>query len=440
MDFNEVASEETVLGIILRNGHLIFEVQSKLKPYMFSSQINAIIYRAMVSVSQNGNDASFILVQGELEDKNHIKDVGGKEYLEYLYANTGSEKDVDAYVERIRNVYKKRALINLNAKMPSIIERYDADLVISDLNTRLNGLITESGGFDVRILGDTIGETFANILRRRENPGINGISTGYAELDFYTGGLVPGTNWYIGARPSMCKSALLGRLFLNIAKQKIPALLFNKEMSPERINERWLSNISGVDAIKIRFGTLDDEEIARLQRARDQLAELPIYIDHNYAGDIDYITSTIRKYHQLHGIAVVGIDYLQLVVERSGESTHELGRASRALKLLSNELNIASVVLSQVNRECEKRENKRPLMADLRQSGNLEEDADIMIALYREEAYIENTPEEGKLEVIVRKSRDGPTGTIILNFDKNTVNIFDRINIQGVYTDEIRSS
>jgi len=437
VDFNEIASEETVLGTILRNGHLIFEVQGKLKPYMFSSQINSTIYRSMISVSQNANDASFILVKGELEDKNHIKDVGGVEYLEYLYANTGGEKDIGAYIDRIRNAYKKRALININAKMPSIIENHDADLVISDLNTRLNGLITESGGFDVRVLGDTIGETFQHILERREHPGIDGISTGYAELDHYTGGLVEGTNWYIGARPSMCKSALLGRILLNVSTQGIPVLLFNKEMSPERINERWLANLSGVEAIKIRFGNLTDEEVSRLARARDQLAELPIYIDQNYAGDIDYITSTVRKYHQLHGIKVVGIDYLQLVVERSGESTHELGRASRAVKLLSNELGLSAVVLSQVNRECEKRENRRPLMADLRQSGNLEEDADIMIALYREEAYVENTPEEGKLEVIVRKSRDGPTGTILLNFDKNTVNVFDRINIQGVYTSEV---
>jgi len=371
MDFNEVASEETVLGIILRNGHLIFETQGKLKPYMFSSQINANIYRAMVSVSQRANDASIILVQGELEDKGHLVEVGGVEYLEYIYANVGSEKDINAYTERIRNAYKKRALINLNAKMPSLIEKNDADLVISDLNTRLNGLITESGGFDVRIIGDIIGDTFSNILRRREHPGINGISTGYAELDFYTGGLVAGTNWYIGARPSMCKSALLGRIFLNVAQQGIPALMFNKEMSPERINERWLCNLSGVDAMKVRFGDLTDEEVARLERARDQLAELPIYVDHNYTGDIDYITSTMRKYHQLYGIQVVGIDYLQLVVERSGESTHELGRASRAIKLLSNELSMAAVVLSQVNRECEKRENRRPLMADLRQSGNL---------------------------------------------------------------------
>ena len=436
MDFNEVKSEENVLGIILKHGHLIFEINRKLKPYMISSEINAEIYRAMISVSANGDDASLILVQGKLEDEAKLSRVGGKEYLEYLFANTESDKNIHAYTDRVRNAYKKRRLITINSRMPGVLEQYDADVIISNLNTELNGLVTETGGYDVRLIGDTVYDTLDDIRRRKDNPGIGGISTGFGEVDYFTGGLVDGTNWYLGARPSMCKSALSGKILLNVTRNKIPGLMFNKEMNPDRITERWLSNMSGVHASRIRFGTINAAEESRLERAADELHSLPLYVDHNYSGDIDYITSTIRKFHQLHGIKVVVIDYLQLVVERSGESTHELGRASRALKLLSNELGLCCIVLSQVNRNCEGRENRRPLMADLRQSGNLEEDADIMVALYRDEVYVENSPDEGKLEFIVRKSRDGPTGTINLKFDKNTVNVYDSLAVSGSFVKE----
>lgn len=435
MDYDEIKSEEIVLGIILRNGHLIFD-SGKLKPYMFSSDINASIYKAMQSLSKDGNNADLILVLGKLADTGRLEQVGGKVYIESLFRNVGSEKDINAYSNRVRNSYKKRALISIHASMPSLLDKNEADVIISDLSTKLDKLITDTGGFDVRLIGDTIQDTLTDIYKRRENPGINGISTGYGEIDYFTGGLVEGTNWYIGGRPSMCKSALSGRILLNVALNGHAGLMFNKEMSPTRINERWLSNLSGVKATKIRFGDINNTDKNKLDTAAAQLEQLPIYVDHNYAGDMDYITSTIRKYHQLHGIQVVVIDYLQLVVERSSESTHELGRASRALKLLSNELGICCIVLSQVNRNCEARENKRPQMSDLRQSGNLEEDADIMVALYREEVYVENSPEQGKLEFIVRKSRDGPTGTIYLKFDKETVNVYDSLSVSGTFASE----
>ena len=385
----------------------------------------------MLKVAEDGHDADLLLIEGNLRDTNQIEKAGSKEYLEYLFAKNGSPKDIDAYIDRIVNAFKKRSLISINSKLPSAIQTYDIDRIISDLDSEIRSLVMNTSPFETVLLGDTLDDTLRDILKRRENPGVAGIRTGFAEIDMYTGGLLPGENWYIGARPGMTKSAWVTKVHLNLGKNGIPSLMFNREMGIGQINERLFSIDSGVDFQNIKTGMLTDEETERIEESKKRLASYPIFMDHNYTGEIEYIVATIRKFHQLHGIKLVGLDYIQLVVERTGESTHELGRVSRQLKLLSNELGITTIVLSQLNRECEKRENKRPLMSDLRQSGNMEEDADIMVGLYRDELYNENSPDEGIVEFIIRKARNGPTGTLRLNFNKNCVNVYDQAEVFG---------
>jgi replicative DNA helicase len=209
--------------------------------------------------------------------------------------------------------------------------------------------------------------------------------------------------------------------------QGIPCLLFSQEMSQRALNERLISMIAEVDHQKIRLGRISDDDFSKIEEAKELLKTIPLYIDSSFFITVDEIVAIIRKHHQLYGIKVVGIDYIQLIVDRGGDATAELGRASRLLKLISNELSITTVIISQLNRDVEKRDNKRPLMSDMRQSGNLEEDADIMAALYRDEVYVENSPDAGKMEFIIRKARNGPIGTIILNFNKETVNLYDAV-------------
>ena len=227
----------------------------------------------------------------------------------------------------------------------------------------------------------------------------------------------------------MGKSAWLAKTLLNVTRQGAPCLLFNKEMNMTGIIERWLSIASGVAFQNIKFGQLSLEQYNRIKHIRKLFEKYPIYIDNNFMGEIDYVTSTIRKYHQLHGVRVVGLDYIQLLVERGEDDTRELGRVSRQLKLVSNELGLSAIILSQLNREVEKRDNKRPMMSDLRQSGNLEEDADIMAALYRDDVYVMNSQFANTIEFIIRKSRNGPIGTMMLNFEKETVNVYDETGV-----------
>ncbi len=369
-------------------------------------------------------EPNYLLVKGKLMEEGTLKQVGGYEYLETLTQHHHDVKSLNEYVRKLNNAYKARRLLTINANIPTYLR--DASMVnevISKLDKELSDLVKDADQPDVVRIGDAIDDTYERILKKAENPGIDGMSTGFTGIDHMTGGFLGGEIWYIGARPSHGKSTWLIKTSMNVAKQGSPVLLFNREMSPESIHQRMLSIVSGIPLEKIRRGEVEDK-IKKLDGAREALKDIPIYIDSNFQGEIDYIASTIRKYHQLFNIKMVGLDYIGLIVERTaGESTHLLGAASRQLKLLSNELDITTIILSQMNRSCETRENRRPLMADLRQSGNMEEDADIMVALYRDEVYVPNSPDKGKCEFIIRKARNGPIGTVRLNFDGETVNL-----------------
>lgn len=299
MEFTEYELEQSVLGIILRQGYVLFQHMPKLKQEMFSAEPHKTIYRTMVALARDGNDANLVLVRSILKDKNLLETIGGNEYLDYLSATNGSEKDLAKYVYQIRNAFKKRSLLMINAGIPRILETHDADHVISTVNEGLTNLLTDTGGYDVVSIGESLETTFQLLEDRIKNPGIAGIKTGFDEIDFYTGGLLGGEIWYIGARPSMGKSAMYLKLALNAAWKGSPVLLFNREMSPQRMDERLITTVSGVNAQDLRMGNLSKSQRERVDKARNALETLPIYIDHNYSGDIDYITSTIRKYHEI---------------------------------------------------------------------------------------------------------------------------------------------
>lgn len=423
--------EEAVLGILLTHPIKIYEVSNRISsPKMFSTIPNEEIYKSMLNIMRQEHEPEYLSVIGNLQERGKLDDIGGEERLKHLLNTDAKPNQLSQYVSKVLDAYKARQLLKINSNIPRLLDErpHRVNEVITSLHKELDNLVAEIDNESVSSVADIIDETYNRILERRKNPGIRGISTGFSDVDAHTGGIVEGDIWYIGARPTVGKSSWLTKSFMNAARQGTPVLIFSREMGIHDINERMLSIISQVPALSIRLGTLSDREAEKVMSAKDELKGLPIYIDNNFGGGIDYVTSTIRKYYQLYGIKLVGIDYLQLVVERSELSTHLLGDASRRLKLLANELKIAIVILSQMNRNVESRENKRPLMSDLRQSGNLEEDADVMVALYRDELYNDNSPDKGKIEFIMRKVRNGPVGTAVLNFDETTINIYQEGN------------
>jgi len=425
-NINTFSPRSAVLGTFLANGYEVYNYAKDLKPEMFDMDAERIIYSVIHECSLQGLEPNPAIVGQMLRDRNQLQKAGGESYLTVLMDLRQPVKNMAMFVNQVQNDYKTRRLLEINASIPDILENSSTvNETISKLHTALENMVSGITSADVSKLSETVADTILKILERRKNPGIRGISTGMGEVDNFTTGFNPGEVWYIGSRPGHGKSALLLKTALNVAKKGNGILLFNREMSADDINERILSIVSQVPLQDIRLGTLSEEQIGPLQRAEKVVEKLPIYIDNNFTQGVDYIVAMIRKYHQLYDIKVVGIDYIQLIVDRTTESVHLLGAASRAFKLLANELGITIIILSQLNREVEKREDMRPRMSDLRQSGNMEEDADIMIGLYRDEMYFPNSPAAGTLEFLIRKSRNGPTGIALLRFDGPTVNITD---------------
>ncbi|HAQ02978.1 TPA: hypothetical protein DCQ22_03755 [Candidatus Nomurabacteria bacterium] len=223
----------------------------------------------------------------------------------------------------------------------------------------------------------------------------------------------------------MAKTGLALNIILENAENNVPTLLFSKEMSKQPLIERMLAIKTGLPIFNIRMGLLKQPELDILYEATKELKEQPIHIDLSFSSNIDQMEAVIRKYKSIHDIKVAYIDYIQLMVERDTNQTQELGRVSRKLKLMANTLDMTIVSMSQLNREVEHRDNKRPVMSDIRQCGNLEEDADFVVGLYRDEYYNKDSKDKGKLEFIILKQRNGPTGTTILKFNQENNQIRD---------------
>lgn len=424
LNLTDNRAEMALLGTVLAHSHQINNVAPKLRPFMFDIPNHVIIYEAMLACHDKQQESNLIFVTNILKNKGQLNGIG-KAYLDALIDSRESMGSIDGLITIIQNSYKVKQLRKINSRIPGYLENEDhINEIISKLSMDLDRLLQEIGTPDVVKIGDVIDQTVDNIIE--QEPGIRGISTGFQDIDYDTGGFIGGDIWYISGRPSHGKSAWVVKTLMNASFDNVPVMIFNREMGMESINERMLSIASQLPIQKIQRREIDAVDDYKLKEAGARIGKLPFYIDNNFIGEIDYIIATIRKYHQLYKIKIVAIDYIQLIVERTGESVHLLGNASRKLKLLANELDITILIVSQVNRNCETREDRRPLMADLRQSGNMEEDADIMVALYSDEVYDRNSPNEGMLEFIIRKARNGPTGTRELDFDKSTVNIKDR--------------
>lgn len=421
--------DEAFLSLLLKNGILIYSVMDKITPPMLAGDNNQTIYRTMLKMARRGIEPSKLLVKSELIRDGSFLAIGGDEYINELLMKESDENHLFEYVTTISDNYKTRELIKLGNRLSQVVGKNNPAVVISRTSKFLDSLSIIGSHEEVVYLGDIVDNTMNLIKERMKNPGVQGISTGFPSIDKDTTGYCAGELWYVGARPSMGKTTFLHKSLLESAKNGIPVLLINREMYLNNINERLLSMVSRVPYFNIRSGYLNDVELNKLEVCGKFLQSLPIYIDNNWTGDENYLLSTIRKYHQLKKIRIVGIDYIQLLVPRSDESLQELGRLSRSMKLLAGELGITIVILSQLNRKLEERQDKRPQMYDLRQAGYLEEDGDYMIGLYRDELYRANSPDAGKVEFIVRKARNSTPGTYLLNFDGPTVTIFDDDNI-----------
>jgi replicative DNA helicase len=392
---------------------------------MFSAEPHIALFAEAESLAERQQVPDPTLIIASLESKNALDSVGGKHYITRLASKDYKEENFPEYCKIVVDSFKGRSLLSMASGIKKeALNSETIDDVIGKMRRGLDDLVEMRGGNGVLHLSDLTAKTFDEIVARTKNPGIRGISWGVPSLDKVTGGKSAGDLVIIGGRPGAGKTSVICNSILADAYQGKPSLLIEREMRPSELLERLVCIETGIPSTNLRLGALDQGQIDALYASMNKLKKLPIYLDANFrTNDPYYIESTVNKFRNKHGIEVVYLDYIQILTERDEGQTQEIGRFTRLFKMMANDLNICNVVCSQLNRQVESRDDKRPMLSDLRQSGSIEEDADFVIGLYRDEYYNKDTKFKNMMEYIILKHRNGPTGTVTVKFDGPTYKI-----------------
>jgi len=423
-------TERIVLSIIIREFSRINSLLEAISYPMFASAIHQEIWKNLVSVLETGMEPRPEVFIQFLTSKDQLEVCGGESYILMLAGRNDKAEDIDFFIGNLTDAYKVRVLsIMASSEIPAgIATTGDISALVSRIRDTLEKLETSGVGRTVVRIGDILKDVYDDIWERVANPGLAGIDTGFESVNALTSGYMPGDIWIIGARPSMGKSTFLITTLLSLAKRGIPTLMISREMGAEVMVERILSAETGIKFSDIRFGTVKEKDKFILKEKFEEIKKIPLFMDTNFYGDINYVSGIIRKFVRLNGVKVVAIDYIQLLVERDKDQTAELGKVSRALKLLAEDLKITILVASQLNRLLEMREDKRPILSDLRQSGNLEEDADVVFGMFREYMYVTDPTLIDRLEFNCLKQRNGRIGLLKLKFNGDIISITDPKN------------
>jgi replicative DNA helicase len=417
----QLDSEVAVISLLFRLPDLVHSI-SGLRHLMFSSLPHQFIFQEIEELQERQLVPDPTLIIAGLESKNLLDKAGGKKYIEFILTRDFNESTFAEHVRLVMDSYKARTFISvISSTKKDELTTANIDEHIYNTKKSLENLMEVGGTPSIVHLGDIVKSVYEEIAARKENPGIRGSSWGIESLDKATGGKSAGDLWVIAGRPGMGKTAQVVNSMLADGKNGVPCLLIEREMRNQQLTERLISIDTGIPNNNIRLGILNTEQMQKIYDSLAKIKTYPIYMDTSYhSSDPYYVESTVNKYKNKYGVEIVYLDYIQLLTERDEGQTQEIGRLTRLFKLLSNDLNICSVLLSQLNRNLESRDDKRPLLSDMRQSGSIEEDADFVLGLYRDEAYNKETKYKGIIENIVLKNRNGPIGTVSLKFDGPT--------------------
>ncbi len=428
----DIGAEQAVLGSLFISPDKLVEVSEYLDAKDFYAINNQVIYQAIKYVSEAGENVDPITIKAQLEKQGDWETSGGTTYLVELVNSTPTSQHVVSYAKRVaEKALMRRAIEGLSQSLEDV---YDGSLDVTDIISRTEGLLTEIGQAnsrgDFRDVRDVIGVSQERIEKRAESDGnVTGLSTGLRDLDKLTTGLHEDNLIILAARPAMGKTALA----LNIAQHVAvcdnkPVAIFSLEMGAEDLVDRMLSAEGAVDSYHIRTGQLDMDEWKRLIYAQGMLAQAPIYIDDTAGVRISEIRARAKKLaQQVDGLGLIVVDYLQLISgKRSDNRVQEVSDISRQLKIIAKELKVPVIALSQLSRSVEQRQDKRPILSDLRESGSIEQDADLVLFLYREDYYRNDSDLSSDVsELILAKNRHGSLGTVELYFHKDITKFSD---------------
>ncbi|MFW6146878.1 MAG: replicative DNA helicase [Thermodesulfobacteriota bacterium] len=417
---HNIDAEQAVLGGILINEDAFNQVADILSDEDFYREAHAVIFRGMLSLYNRDDPIDVITLSQALRENNSLEKAGGTDYLGSLAEATSTSAGILYHAEIVKDLSTRRGLINQCARISEVcFQGINNTEEILDLAEQSIFEIAERNVDQAfSPLSEVVKESFKKI-EKTTGTNITGVATGFTDFDNLTSGLQPSDLIIIAGRPSMGKTALALNIAYNAAlESNIGVVIFSLEMSKLQLGLRLLGADAMVDATRIRKGFLQDDDYIRLTDAANRLSELPIYIDDSSGLSALELKARARRLKKKYDIGLVVIDYLQLMQsKKSSESRQlEISDISRSLKALAKDLNLPVVAASQLNRKVEDRPNKRPILADLRESGAIEQDADLILFIYRESLYNRTEENKGKAEIIVAKHRNGPTDKFDLTF------------------------
>lgn len=418
-----IEAEEAILGGILIDPEAISRVAELLRAEFFAITAHQVIYKVALSLYYQGKPTDLMTVTTALADRNQLEQVGGQAKLAQLVERTVSAVNIDQYATLVEEKYLRRRLIQAGHEIVQLGYQTESDLetVFDRAEQQVFNITQDRPQQDLIPIAETLNQTFQELESRSEGTSLPGIPCGFYDLDAMTGGFQRSDLIIVAGRPAMGKTAFCTNIAHEIAThQKLPVAIFSLEMSKEQLVQRLLSSEAGIESNRLRSGRISQNESEPLIRAIGTLSELPIFIDDTPNVTVTEMRSKCRRLVAEQGgiLGLILLDYLQLMEGSANDNrVQELARITRGLKGLARELSVPIIALSQLSRSVESRTNKRPMMSDLRESGSIEQDADLVIMLYRDDYYNPDTPDRGIAEVIITKHRNGPVGVVKLLFD-----------------------
>lgn len=423
----DLDAERSVLGAMMLERGAVTTCIETLKAGDFYRPAHGHIFEAIVALFEKNEPIDEVTVQGGLKLSGRLDAVGGIEYLNELCASTPTAANVDHYARLVRNAALTRQLINAATSIVSAGYEgsNDVNVLLDQAESTVFEITSSRDQRSYTEMKDAVKSAFKQIeqLYERRDP-ITGVPTQYYDLDKMTSGLQASDLVIVAGRPSMGKTAFALNIAQNAAlKTGTPVLVFSLEMSTSQLVMRMLCSEARIDAHKLRAGALGKNDWPRLARAAGDLAEAPIFIDDTGSIPVLEMRAKARRLKAERDLGLIVVDYLQLMRGRANSEGREkeISEISRGLKALAKELNVPVVALSQLNRSLEQRQDKRPMLSDLRESGAIEQDADVIMFVYRDEYYNPETPDQGIAEIIIGKQRNGPVGTVRLKFQNTHV-------------------
>lgn len=418
---HDIEAEQAIIGSMLTDKDAVIAAVEVLQEQDFYREDNKIIYSAILNLYNRAEPIDIITLKSELKSMGKFEAVGGLEYIVQLPDKVPTTSNVEQYIKIVEEKSMLRALIKTADELITL--GYDptqeVEQVIDTAEKKIFQVMQKKNQKGYSSIKDILVDTFTQLEQLyNQKESITGVPTGFVDLDYRTSGLHNSDLILVAARPAMGKSAFALNIATNAAvRAKVPVAIFSLEMSKEQMTNRILCSEAMVDSAKVRTGKIDDDEWAKLAATSGELSEVGIYIDDTPGISIMEIRAKCRKMKLEKNIGLVVIDYLQLVQgsnKKGGSREQEIAEISRSLKILAKEIDVPVIALSQLSRAPEQRIDHRPMLSDLRESGSIEQDADIVMFLYRDDYYNEDTEKKNIAEVIIAKHRSGATGTVEL--------------------------